>query len=151
MTLALALIAVCLLGAVCSLTARRRFVVVFVTGSSMAPTLQSGDRVLVRRVAGTELRRGDVAVMRPPGRRDPDRDRWIIKRVAAVAGDPAPAVLRADARPPDGRVPTGKVVLLGDNAEVSIDSRRLGLFSTDQAIGVVVRTMSHARGPDRDE
>lgn len=141
MTLALALILVGLTGTVPALLVRRRFVIVLVSGLSMLPTLQPGDRVLVRRVAGTALRTGDLAVMRPPGLEDPRIKRWVIKRVAAVPGDPEPTFLPAWARPPNGIVPVGQVALLGDNAEASIDSRRLGFFSAEQVLGVVVRTV----------
>ncbi len=42
--------------------------------------------------------------------------RWMIKRVVAVPGDPAPA-LPALPRGADGRVPPGQLVLLGDNSQ----------------------------------
>lgn len=124
---------------------RRRYVVVYVSGSSMLPTLQSGDRVLVRRVSGTALRSGDLAVVEPLRSSDvPPVPRWIIKRVAAVPGDPEPSFLPSWSRRPDGIVPAGRIALLGDNAAASADSRRMGLFPADQILGVVVRKVRQA-------
>src|SRR3979411_3335051 len=45
---------------------RRSFVVVTVSGASMAPALEPGDRVLVRRGTGDWLRAGMVVVLRQP-------------------------------------------------------------------------------------
>jgi len=49
--------------------ARWAFTIVTVTSGSMAPTLQAGDRVLVRRCAGSGVRRSDVvlALLPPAG------------------------------------------------------------------------------------
>ena len=80
---------------------RRRLAVVEVTGRSMQPVLSSGDRVLVRRARLSELRPGLVAVVEMP-QLDPDHPElppswpsghreWLIKRVAALPGDPLPA------------------------------------------------------------
>ncbi|WP_182874971.1 S26 family signal peptidase [Microbispora sp. H10670] len=51
-------------GVVAGLFARRRFVVVRVSGTSMVPAYRPGDRVLVRRGGRTALRRGQVVVFR---------------------------------------------------------------------------------------
>ncbi|TMR93316.1 S26 family signal peptidase [Nonomuraea basaltis] len=48
------------------LLARRRYVVVTVEGTSMVPTLNDGDRVLVRRRRIDQVSRGDVIVLKPP-------------------------------------------------------------------------------------
>ena len=124
---------------------RRRVVVVSVIGASMAPTLRHGDRVLVRRMPCEAVRRGDVVVFReltacrpgdPTGLRDAA---LLVKRVAAVAGDPNPPFLPAWARRQSGVVPPGHLVLLGDNAEVSRDSRQFGSVAADRLLGVAVR------------
>src|SRR5690242_18674608 len=52
--------------------------------SSMAPTIDMGDRVLAQRIDGSEVRRGDVVVF--------DDKAWVtgssvVKRVVAVGGD----------------------------------------------------------------
>lgn len=51
-------------GVVAGLFARRRFVVVRVSGTSMVPAYRPGDRVLVRRGGRTALRHGQVVVFR---------------------------------------------------------------------------------------
>lgn len=87
---------------------RRRYLVVTVRGTSMEPTLRSGDRVLVRRVMVAAVRVGDVVVLRNPQSEQPATasvlpqavtDRmpgntvdlssmvpWIIKRVVPCRG-----------------------------------------------------------------
>lgn len=89
---------VALAAAVLALT--RRFERVEVRGVSMAPTLLPGDRLLVLRTR--RLRQGDLAVVPDP--REPTRG--LVKRVAAVWD--------------------GAVVVRGDNADASTDSRAFG-------------------------
>lgn len=85
-----------------------------VSGTSMAPTLLPGDRLLV--VPPRRLRPGDLVVLPDP--RDPDRP--FVKRVAAIPGGRATAGdLTLQAGP-------GEIVVLGDNAGSSTDSRTLG-------------------------
>jgi signal peptidase I len=136
----------------------RRFVAVTVRGQSMEPTFHDGDWLLVRR--GRAPVRGQVvvverpAVLLAPGGQ-PLLDsvsrsisvapeyRWVVKRVAAISGDPVPRdKVPALASVPEHRVPPGKLVLLGDNQQASFDSRRLGYFPDDQVLGVVVRPMT---------
>lgn len=80
---------------------------------SMVPALEAGDWVIgVRRPR--RVRRGDVVVVAHPGSAIE-----IVKRVAAVGGDPIPGSTVTLA--------PGKLWLLGDNpAAGSIDSRTLG-------------------------
>lgn len=101
-----------------------------VNGPSMAPTLRDSDRVLVRRVRRRSLRRGDVVLAAMP---TPAGTGWIIKRLAALPGDPAPKVLAGP------NVPDGMVVLLGDNPQSSVDSRDFGYVPVERLFGVVVR------------
>jgi signal peptidase I len=120
-------------------TIRAHVVVVVVRGLSMAPTLQNGDRLVVRRNRQPTV--GAIVVVdepRPcrPGQRPSTQ--WVVKRVAAVAGDPVPACVRS--RVP--LVPGGQLVLLGDNLEHSTDSRHFGFASTDRVLGVVVRRLA---------
>lgn len=133
----------------------RRWAVVTVRGASMEPTYLDGDRVVVRRSA--RPRRGQVVVVEQAGGQHPGQRRplaalagavdvagraWLIKRVAAVAGDPVPvAAGPALAGSAGARVPEGTVVLLGDNSAVSVDSRTLGPFPLSRLLGVVVRSL----------
>lgn len=95
---------------------------VAIKGRSMAPTLLPGDHVLVRPVR--RLRRRDLVVVR-----DPDLNgNWVIKRVAALPGESVTVggrTLHAGAG----------IVLLGDNAEHSTDSRHYGAVPLDAVHG----------------
>ncbi|MEV4369548.1 S26 family signal peptidase [Nonomuraea sp. NPDC049637] len=134
--------------------ARRRLVVVRISGASMLPTYRTGDRVLVRRTTGAGVRRGQVVVLQtlPPGGEwrtgplpAPGAATWFIKRAVAVPGDPVPPEVagRVGASPGD-TVPAGRLVVLGDGP-VSEDSRVWGYVPFDRVLGVVVRAMSPVR------
>lgn len=125
---------------------RRRVFAVTVEGASMEPALVAGDRLLARRLSGRGLRPGQIVILekpaypggwhwssaRVPGLAD---GHWMIKRVAAVAGDPVPAELASG-----GLVPAGSIVVLGDNRDASIDSRELGFIPVTRVLGVAVRS-----------
>ncbi|WP_084959694.1 S26 family signal peptidase [Thermoactinospora rubra] len=136
-----------LAAATCLAVLRRRFVVVSVSGASMMPALRHGERVLVRRVPGERLRRGDVVVLREPGPCRPARPAgtrrspWVIKRVAAVPGDTEPSFLPTWDRRPGGVVAPGHVIVLGDNTDFSRDSRHFGAVPADRVLGVVLRRL----------
>lgn len=140
--------AVALLGGA-GLWARRRLVLVTVTGSSMEPTLVAGDRVLVHRRGLARIRRGQLVVLEPPlpdGFHPVDRaaairnrHRWNIKRVVALPGDPVPPEVTNVAGA--GQVPQGALVVFGDSA-TSTDSRQRGFYFATDLLGVVVHRMS---------
>jgi signal peptidase I len=137
---------------------RARFVIVTVHGPSMEPAYRDGDRLLVRWTR-SGVRVGAVVVGEqfggerfgggaPAG----GTRRWIVKRVAAVPGDPVPAEVRTAAGASaitGGTVPPGAVVLLGENPAHSHDSRSFGLYPADRLLGVVVRKLSRPAPPDR--
>ena len=88
-----------------------------VAGESMLPTLLPGDRVLAIVGLGPlrpAIRVGDLVALTDP--RDPERT--MIKRVAGFDG--------------------GGVVVRGDNAEASTDSRHFGPVSRQTLKGRVV-------------
>ena len=139
----------CLAGAVL-LVLRRQLVSVTVVGHSMLPTYRPGDHVLIRR--GTVPKRGGVVVVEqpcterrawdlPPAglgsvRQPVTERRWLVKRVAATAGD----TWSTEAGLIE-RVPPGHLLLLGDNAAVSFDSRQMGPFPVDRVLGAVWRRL----------
>src|SRR5262245_65119969 len=122
---------------------------------SMFPTYLAGDRVLVRRTRIGQLRVGQVVVFELPDEsggwtadRRPyaARDGWMIKRVAALPGDGWPDSALPAGSPceaPDyARVPVGRLVVTGDNAAVSRDSRTFGYVPADRLLGVVIRQLA---------
>jgi signal peptidase I len=112
-----------------AVVARRRVVAATVRGSSMAPTFHDGDRVYALRRA--RYRVGDVVVFDV----GPPAPAWRIKRVTAVAGDPAPDWAGGD-RAAGRRVPPGCLVVAGDNP-LSQGSRQLGYIPVARVLGAV--------------
>ncbi len=114
----------------------------------MEPTLYDGDRVLVRRAPLTAVRTGDVVVVaRPHSHEFATARPWVIKRVAATAGEQIPPVIRHSWAENDdidftgALVPEGRLLLLGDNPARSGDSRHWGFTAGDAVLGVVTRSM----------
>ena len=127
-----------------------------IESSSMSPTLERGDVVLVSKRAPQPdaLGRGDLVVFRmPDGHR-------AIKRVVALPGDTIvildgqlhvnDRLVResyVDHATIDGyysrtwRVPPGSVFMLGDNRANSIDSRDYGPVAVDDLLGRVIVTL----------
>lgn len=109
---------------------RRRFLLVTVVGQSMAPTYRDGQRLLVRRGGYAT---GDVVMFRAP-QAVRSSVGWLVKRAAALAGDPVPpdfaAVLGT------GTVPAGSLVVSSDAAG-GLDSRQLGFINVSDVVGAV--------------
>ncbi|MFF7245227.1 S26 family signal peptidase [Embleya sp. NPDC008237] len=116
---------------------RSRLALVRVTGMSMAPTFVDGERLVVRRT--TAVRRGDAIVFRNPVRYGAEDDlRWLVKRVAAVSGDPVPSEVRPAVHAVHGTaVPPGSLVVRGDAVHTQ-DSRHFGYVPTSTVLGVVL-------------
>lgn len=152
---ALAALAVLAVAVMVARWLRRRVAVVTVSGLSMHPTLNSGDRVLVRRSSISQLRTGQIVVIERPGQQHPlgslrlrwppRPDGWLIKRVAAMPGERAPAVVLSEWGPgAEPVVPPGKLVVLGDNPVSGLDSRLVGYIAAEQVLGVMIRALPPA-------
>lgn len=133
------------------------FRAVTVSGPSMIPTLQSGDKIIVRSIGYTAAR-GDVVVVDGYNKYgDP-----LVKRVIGVGGDQvdidfATGVVTVNGAAidepylgtPTNRagdvsfpltVPSGMVFVMGDNRQVSLDSRwqQIGFIDTRDLLGKVI-------------
>lgn len=142
---ALTVSAVVALAAVLLAVARRVLLVVTVHGASMYPALAPGDRVLVLRAGppARRPRRGRVVVLRADRVPGAGPGGLLVKRVAARAGDPVPPGAG------EGVVPDGRLVVLGDNPEVSTDSRVWGPVPAASVVGVTIGRLPRAAGPSR--
>jgi signal peptidase I len=121
-----------------------------VEGTSMAPTLQPGQRLVIEKLSYRfQLpQRGDVVVLKVPGRETTP----LVKRVIGTAGDIVAiregvvylngvaleesylATLATDSYP-SALVPEGYLFVLGDNRGASKDSRDFGMIPVDHLVG----------------
>jgi len=133
-----------LLAPVTLLCVRRLCAIVSVEGLSMTPTLRPGARVLICRWPAALLRRGMIVAVRFPGYPPqqwadlalppPDRHpEWVIKRIAACAGERAPARHSGERQV----VPAGHVFVIGDGQH-SLDSRDWGPLPVGDVLGVMI-------------
>ncbi|KUO07650.1 signal peptidase I [Streptomyces sp. DSM 15324] len=128
--------------------------------SSMSPTIEGGSRVLAQKVGGDEVRRGDVVVFSD---KEWVSNALVVKRVVAVGGDTVACCtegkltvngkqieepyLREGSLAeiqdfPTVKVPEGRLFLLGDERQGSLDSTA---HLTDAAQGTVARSAVRAR------
>ncbi|TDD02837.1 S26 family signal peptidase [Nonomuraea deserti] len=137
------LAAVCGVAGLALLAVRLRatYMVIRVHGNSMAPSLTDGDRLLSRRTRLAALRNGQIAVVLSPC---PTGSKFLIKRIAALPGDPVPEHVRKAVD--DDVVPAGRFVLIGDNTEASFDSREHGFFHADDLHAVTIRKLEPQHG-----
>lgn len=110
-----------------------------VSGPSMEPTLKNGRRLLFTRAYWLvgDIRKNDIIVFVSPD--DPKES--VIKRVAGLPGDKIDPLNAPNdwglARGPF-TVPEGTLYVLGDNAEVSEDSRDFGPIPRASVKGKIV-------------
>jgi signal peptidase I len=100
------------------------FTLSVVRGKSMEPTFHDGQVILVGKggLLFGPLKRGDVVVFTREGQ-------LLVKRVVALPYETAP----------DGtRVPANHIYVVGDNLEVSEDSRTFGPIPLSSVIGKVL-------------
>lgn len=100
------------------------FTLSVVRGQSMEPTFRDGQTILVGKggLLFGPIKRGDVVVFRWEGN-------LLVKRVIALPGEVSP----------DGtRVPYNYLYVVGDNLEVSEDSRTFGPIPLNVVIGKVL-------------
>lgn len=119
------------------------FTTVVVSGPSMLPTFKTGRRLLATKaywLAGP-LRHDDIVVIREA---DPNAGTgYFIKRVYRLAGETVDMVniprapLWTLAKGPYV-VPKDSIYVLGDNREVSSDSREFGAVPLSRVIGKVI-------------
>ncbi|MHB9858765.1 signal peptidase I [Streptomyces sp. YIM S03343] len=128
--------------------------------SSMSPTIGTGDRVLAQHIDGSEVRRGDVVVFKDTSW---VKNASVVKRVVAVGGDTVSCCtdgkLTVNGKEidepylpkgslaeitgfPTVTVPKGRLFLLGDERQGSLDSTA---HLTDAARGTVARSAVTAR------
>ncbi len=125
-----------------------------VHGFSMAPTLESEDRVIVAKILYElhDPRPGDIVMLRYP----PDPEKLYVKRLIATEGDSVQIIdghvivngrtLRDDYVEPDYRdhdswgpsvIPSGYEFVLGDHRNNSSDSRHWGMVPKRYVVGKV--------------
>lgn len=134
-----------------------------VWGSSMEPNFETGQRILVDRVSkifNKTFDRGEIIVFKPEG-----SSKHLIKRIVGLPGDifkifdckvyvsnsegkfyldeyylAKDTCTRGGSQITEGRalkIPDGYYVALGDNREVSLDTRNLGLITENDIVGRV--------------
>lgn len=120
-----------------------------IPSSSMAPTLEPGDQIIVLRYFDSSPERGHVVVFRSPL----NADELMVKRVVGLPGDlvdsrlgrlrigghtlPEPYVLQqaATGAIQAQLVPADSYFVLGDNREGSFDSRAWGVVRREAIVG----------------
>jgi signal peptidase I len=145
-----------------------------VPSSAMAPTLQSGDRILVLRASFLtgSIGRGDIIVFHRPKYfpcRTPGRGQYLVQRVIGMPGDiissdhqtiyidgkslaehgwydPGPGAL-STVEITKTTIPNGDYFVLSDNRTDSCDSRSFGAIPGSSTLGKVVAVIARNGNP----
>lgn len=117
------------------------FTTVVVSGPSMLPTFKTGRRLLASKAYWLvgKLRHDDIVVIREKDASTGSG--YFIKRVYRLAGEKVDMVNIPRAwklKQGEFVVPPGTVYVLGDNREVSSDSREFGPVELSRVIGKVI-------------
>lgn len=129
-----------------------------VNGSSMSPTLEDKDYLLLTKINRTNPEKGDIIVFDTTPFASSKEKIFYIKRVIATEGDHITidnGVVKVngvelkenytDGSITEGDVdiviPSGKCFVLGDNRDGSSDSRIFGAISVDDIQGIVVNRL----------
>lgn len=116
----------------------RDFQTIRVSGDSMLPTFKNGERLLVSKAYWLigDIQKNDVVVLR-----NPNTNEIIIKRVYRLPGEEVEfPYIPMDYSISKGPyvVPDNTLYVLGDNLDVSEDSRKFGPFDRNDVMGKVV-------------
>lgn len=140
---------------------RATLLITTIWGSSMAPTLCHGDRVLVlRRFHRRAVRTDCIVIVHQPGAPTNTGIKHVgsmpfIKRVIGLAGDmlalPDTTLILSEALTAESQatlplrtwhIPPGHVFVRGDNPSTDVDSRRWGPVPMSNIVGVVLLLLS---------
>lgn len=111
---------------------------VVVKGESMYPTFQPGQRILVCKAMWLvgPLRKGDLVVIKRPV-----TEEYLVKRVRFLEGEEVDRTLQPDfwnfIMGPY-QVREGHIYVLGDNLNISEDSRAFGAIPLSDVLGKVI-------------
>jgi len=120
---------------------KTNFEYVIVSGNSMEPTFMDKDKILTSRAYWLvgQIKDGDVVVVKNP--ESEDSKGYLIKRVHRMGGETVDFLNVPEThRLADGEyvVPPDSIFVIGDNREVSEDSRRFGPVKLKNVLGKFV-------------
>jgi len=143
---------------------RLYLLVVTIDGQSMAPALESGDRVLVLRIHSSAwIQKGCIVLIDAASTEEsiPKLVRFpttkpVIKRVVALGGErfiiSSTPQEDGERRPLERRVwdiPQGHIFVCGDNYKQSVDSRLWGPLPYHRVLGVMLMKLPHKASSER--